>query len=90
MEASDASAFLKEIVPPLFAHPSFHLLGLAGFGLLAIRLRDGAVPVLSLLTVLILADAGLAFYLAAWVPGLLLTVAAVLYFWAGRLKKSAA
>jgi len=86
IEASDTSDFLKEILPPLFIHPSFHLLGLAGFGLLSIWLKGGAKAVLTLVAVLILVDALLAFYLGALIPGILLAVASGLFFTAGRLR----
>lgn len=81
---SNSESFLKEIVPILFAHPSIHLLGLAAFGILAIFLGREAQKVLLLLSLLIIADALLAFYLGAAIPGVLLLVAACCYLIGGK------
>ena len=69
---SNAEDFLKQIVPVLFVHVSIHLVGLAAFGILALFLKQAAGKVLPLLTVLVVADAALAFYLGAVPPGVML------------------
>ena len=77
--ASNAEPFLKDIVPVLFAHPSFHLLGLSAFGLLALELTIDAKKVLAVLSILIFIDALLALYLGGLLPGILLTIAALCF-----------
>ena len=74
MNESNADGFLKEIVPVLFAHPSIHLLGLSALGLVTLYLRYEAKKILLLLTILVLADAILAFAIGGLIPGILLTI----------------
>lgn len=83
MSKSNAEPFLKEIMPVLFAHPSIHLIGLAGFGILAIFLSQDAWKVLALLAIAVAADAALAFYLGGVIPGVLLMAAALCFGLAG-------
>ncbi len=82
---SNSKDFLKEIVPVLFAHPSIHLIGLAAFGILSITIeKKASKKVLLLLSLLILADALLAFYLGGILPGILLSVATLCFVLASR------
>ncbi len=83
IESTNAPDFIKLIFPPLFAHPSIHLVGLAAFGILALYLNQEAKKVLVLLSVLVLADGLLAFYLGGVLPGILLSIAAVSFVIAG-------
>jgi hypothetical protein len=84
---SNAEGFLKDIVPVLFAHPSIHLIGLAAFGILAISLGKESKKVLWLLSILIIIDALLAFYLGGLIPGVLLLAAALCFIIAGYRQK---
>lgn len=87
IQSSDASGFLKDIVPALFAHPSFHLLALAAFGILALYQIQSARPILYLIALLVLGDAILGFVLGGLVPGLLLVGAAAFFGMAGFRQK---
>ena len=86
---SNAPAFLKEIVPVLFLHPSLHLFALAAFGLLATFMERDFRKVLILLSVLIAADAALGFWVGGVLPGSLLSAAALCFAVAsaGALRK---
>ncbi len=84
IHTSNAEDFLKDIVPVLFVHPSIHLMGLAGFGILAIFLKQDAGKVLFVLSLVVLVDAALAIYLGGMLPGGLLTAAALCFGMAGR------
>lgn len=77
IEASDAPEFLKHIVPALFFHASMHLVGLAAFGILA--LFNGSRGLSALLAIVVLADAGLAFYLGGVFAAAMLIVAALFF-----------
>jgi len=87
IQSSDASDFLKNIVPALFAHPSFHLLALAAFGVLALFQPQNARPILYLVSLLVLGDAMLGFALGGLGPGLLLVGAATCFGLAGFRQK---
>lgn len=87
IQSSDASGFLKDIVPALFAHPSFHLLALAAFGVLALFQAQSARPILYLVALLVLGDGILGFVLGGLVPGLLLVGAATCFGVAGFRQK---
>lgn len=88
IEKSNAEAFLKEIVPVLFAHPSIHLIGLSAFGILALFLKQDLRKLTWLLAVLIILDALLAFYLGGMIPGFLLLAAAICFIVAGLRDQS--
>jgi uncharacterized membrane protein len=83
IEKSNAESFLKKIVPVLFAHPSIHLIGLSALGVLALFLKQDRGKLLWSLALLVLIDALLAFYLGGWIPGILLTVAALCFVFSG-------
>ena len=83
IQSSNAEAFLKDIVPALFAHPSIHLIGLAAFGVLAVFLKHELRKLTWLLAVLVILDALLAFFLGGMIPGLLLLAAAICFVLAG-------
>lgn len=83
MSQSNAEAFLKDIVPALFAHPSIHLIGLSALGFLTPYFHHQAYRAAWLLAVLILLDGALAFYLGGIIPGLLLCTAAAFFSWGG-------
>ncbi len=85
---SNAETFLKDIVPVLFIHPTIHLLGLSAFGLLTLFLNEDSKKVLNLLSVLIMIDALLAFYLTAYVPGVFLASAAACFLGASLKVRS--
>ena len=80
---SNTDEFLKEIFPVLFAHPSMHLVGLAAFGILALYLKKESKKVLYLLSLMVIADSLLAFYLGGVLPGVLLMAAALCFITAG-------
>lgn len=82
---SNTEEFLKEIVPVLFAHPSIHLLGLAAFGFLALSLQKESKKVLFLLSLIVIIDGLLAFYLGGILPGVLLSIAAICFINAGYI-----
>jgi hypothetical protein len=84
---SNADGFLKEIVPVLFAHPSIHLVGLSAFGILALFLEKDAKKVLALLSLIVVVDALLAFYLGGTLPGMLLVAAALCFILANYVLK---
>ncbi len=84
---SNTAEFLKDIVPVLFAHPSFHLIGLAAFGVLALFLGRESKKVLVLLSLIVIADGLLAFYLGGVIPGILLVSAALCFTVAGYIQK---
>ena len=77
---SNSEEFLKEIVPVLFAHPSIHLIGLSSFGFLTLFLQHDAKKLLLLLSLIVLMDGILAFYLGGMLPGALLSVSAICFF----------
>lgn len=77
---SNASAFLKHVVPGLWAHFSIHLVILAAFGLvLAFSLRRVRI-LIALLALASAADAAWAFSLAGFFAGVALPAAAALCF----------
>jgi hypothetical protein len=84
---SNAEGFLKDIVPVLFAHPSIHLIGLAAFGILALSLGKEAKKVLWLLSLFIIVDALLAFYLGGILPGFLLIAPALCFIMASNRQR---
>lgn len=79
IDKSNAETFLKDIVPLLFAHPSIHLIGLAGLGILALFLKSELRKLTWAIAVLVLIDALLGFYLGGMIPGALLTIAALCF-----------
>ena len=85
MNTSDAPAFIKQIFPVLFAHPSLHLLGLAAFALLTLWMPYEGRKVLFLAATLVILDGVLAFILGGVVPGILLSLAGLAFFFSGRL-----
>lgn len=76
---SNASAFLKDVVPAIFMHVSIHLVGLSAFGFLALFLKHNARGLVALLAAVVMADAILAFYMGGAVPAALLTSAALCF-----------
>jgi len=85
---SNASEFLKQIIPALFVHPSLHLIALAAFGTLATFMERDARKVLVLLSILIAVDAVLGFWLGGILPGSLLLAAALCFGVAGARQSS--
>lgn len=82
---TNAPTFLQAVFPILFLFPSIQLLGLAAFALLSNYLGEGARQVLWVTTILVMVNAGLAFVLQAWLPGVLLLIASSCLGWAARL-----
>lgn len=76
---SNASAFLKDVVPAVFMHVSIHLVGLSAFGFLAVFLKHNARGMVALLAIVVMADAALAFHMGGPVPAALLTSAALCF-----------
>lgn len=76
---SNASSFLKQIVPALFVHASVHLVCLAAFGILALFLERSARRVIAVLAAAVIADAILAFYLGGAFAGAALMSAALCF-----------
>ena len=83
MEQSNADLFLKDIVPVLFAHPSIHLIGLAGLGVLALFLKQDFRKLAWALSAIVLVDAILGFAVGGLIPGILITLAACCFLLAG-------
>ncbi|NER18794.1 hypothetical protein [Spongiivirga citrea] len=86
IHSSNTEDFLKDIVPTLFIHPSIHLLGLAAFGFLAFFLGPASKKVLVTIAILVFIDALLGFFIGGIVPGLLLSLAAFCFLFAGLSK----
>lgn len=76
---SNVSELIKQIFPVLFLLPSIQLLGLAGLGVVALRVGERARLLLMTLALLVLIDALLAVYLQAWIPAVVLCLPMVLY-----------
>ena len=74
VNASDLPGFIKGVFPVLFILPTIQLVGFAVFGLIASYMKTQANKILIPLSVLILIDAILAFYLKAIIPGVILLV----------------
>ena len=72
IQQSNAEPFIKDIFPVLFAHPTIQLLGLSGLGILTLFMKDDGKKILFFISVLVLIDSFLAFYLDAAIPGILL------------------
>ncbi|MBN8736834.1 MAG: hypothetical protein J0H27_11265 [Xanthomonadales bacterium] len=77
---SNASAFLKHVVPGLWAHFSIHLVILAAFGLVLAFSRQRARILIALLALAAAADAAWAFSLAGFFVGVALPAVAALCF----------
>jgi len=80
---SNADDLLKGIVPVLFAHPSIHLIGIAIMGVLTFFMQHEKRKVFYAIGLLIFIDAALAFYLGGILPGVLLSLAALSFIFAG-------
>ncbi|MEM8927604.1 MAG: hypothetical protein AAGC45_05335 [Bacteroidota bacterium] len=90
VNASNLSDGIKSIFPVLFILPTIEMIGLGALCFLAPTL-DGQKTYLvyNIVFFLVLINAFLAFYLKAWIPGLVLLVPSILLFAiALRLKKS--
>lgn len=87
MNASNAEDFLKSVIPVLFIHPSLHLLVMAVFGILALFFNE-TQKMLWLLSALIFVDAGLSFYLSAWLPGILVLAAGTCFLRASTIRRA--
>jgi len=77
---SNASGFLKHVVPGLWAHFSIHLVILAAFGFVLAFSRHRARVLLALLAVAAAVDAAWAYLLAGFFVGVILPIAAALCF----------
>ncbi|MEM9884762.1 MAG: hypothetical protein AAF849_02650 [Bacteroidota bacterium] len=76
---SNIEDFLQQIIPVLFIHPSFHLLALVAFGILAVFSGAAARNMLFLIAILVFVDAILGFYLGGMIPGISLSSASLLF-----------
>jgi len=83
VQESDVPQLVKQVFPVLFILPSIQLIGLGVFGLLAYKqpINPG---VLLTLSVLVMVDAILAFWLNALFPGIVLLLPSLLYLIAAR------
>ena len=79
VQTSNSSELIKNIFPVLFILPTIQLIGLAVFGLVAAFTKSQANHILIPLSVLILIDAILAFYLHAVLPGGMLVSASLIF-----------
>ena len=77
---SNAPAFLKHVVPGLWAHFAIHLVILAAFGLVLAFSIQRVRILLALLALAAAADAAWAFSLAGFFVGVALPAAAALFF----------
>ncbi|MGA9422201.1 MAG: hypothetical protein WBW61_07540 [Rhodanobacteraceae bacterium] len=77
---SNASEFLKHVVPGLWAHFSIHIVILAAFGLALAFSLHGTRTLMALLALAATADAAWAFSLAGFFVGVALPIAAALCF----------
>lgn len=76
---SNTEDFIKEIFPVLFAHPSFHLLGLAALGVLTLSMKHEARKIKLFISAFVMVDSLFAFYLGALIPGIVLLLTASLF-----------
>jgi len=88
VQNSDVTNLVKSIFPILFILPTIQLFGFAIFGLIASYMGQHANKVLIPLSILILIDAMLAFYLNAIIPGLILALPSAIFFFVA-LRKTA-
>ncbi len=88
MNQSNASPFLKEIMPVLFLLPSVHLVCLASLGGISIFLGDRSRPVLVLVIIFSGINMVFALYLGAYIPSILLLLAIGCFLLAIRYVKS--
>ncbi len=65
---SDASDFLKDMFPILYAMPSLYLLTLGAFGVLALFAPTARRPICLILAVAVVAAGALALMLGEWIP----------------------
>lgn len=83
---SNAESFLKDIFPTLFAHPSIHLAGVAGLGVLSLFMKDGARLLLIGLGIFVAVDAFLGFLVGGLIPGIALSLVVIAFFLAAFSK----
>jgi hypothetical protein len=72
MQASNVNPLVKNIFPVLFIHPTIQLVALAVLGLILTFQRTPVKLIWLWLAGTVLLDALLAFFLKAWLPGLIL------------------
>jgi hypothetical protein len=78
VQESDVSQLVKRVFPVLFILPSFQLIGLGIIGLLASK-HPVRPSILLTLSLLVMVDAVLAFWLNALLPGIVLFIPCLLY-----------
>ena len=84
INASNLSDSIKSIFPVLFVLPSIELIGLGALCFLAPMLNGGRTHlVYYIVFCLVLLNATLAFYLKAWIPGIVLFFTSLLIFATG-------
>ncbi|HAA10523.1 MAG TPA: hypothetical protein DCE41_02040 [Cytophagales bacterium] len=88
IKESNADDLIKNIFPVLFIIPTVQLAGFAILGVIASTLKHQANKILIPLSVLVFADALLAFYLGATLPGVVLLVPAILFLLAALSNSS--
>ncbi len=87
INSSNLNAFIKEIFPVVFIHPSIHLIGIAILGFYSLSLGASGSRIFKILGLLIAFDSGMAFYLKELAPALILLSAAICLFMAGVVSK---
>lgn len=81
VQSSNVSAIVKRIFPVLYILPSIQLIGFAVFGIIATYMIKQANKIFIALSILILMDSLLAFYLHAIAAGLILIIPACLFIY---------
>ena len=87
MNDSNAESFIKEVFPVLYLHPSIHLIAMAVLSLSTVFMKHDHKMVLLLLSSIIIVSAIAAFYLSAWLPGILLLLAVLCFVLATSKKQ---
>ncbi len=81
---SNAPEMIKEVFPILFIHVSIQCVGLACLSVLSIRFVNAHKLICYFVGVMVVVNAGLAVWLSAYPPAVVLMVIAVLYFYSGH------
>ena len=87
IEQSNSEPIVKDIFPVLYVHPSIQLLGLFGLGILTLFMKAESEKILFFISIFVLIDSCLAFYLGATLPGILLIFSSFLFALGGIKRK---
>lgn len=83
IQQSETEPFIKEIFPVLFVHPSLQLFGLAGLGIVTLFMKHEIEKILFFIAIMVCIDSLLAFFLGAFIPGILLLFASFTFVLGG-------